>query len=85
MFNAEIVDAEAHVFCARVLTILRVFLALDAAKSGTRRRELLVPRAQLHKMYTLRQILIPAGRLVGSSSCWICCGRATRMATSSIR
>jgi transcription termination factor Rho len=59
MFNAEIVDAEAHVFCARVLTILRVFLALGAVKSDIRREELLVPQAQLRKMYVLRRILNP--------------------------
>jgi len=44
-----------------------VFLTLDAAKSGTRREELLVPQAQLHKMYVLRRILNPMGPMDGAA------------------
>jgi len=39
----------------------RVFPAMDIAKSGTRKEELLVPQAQLRKMYVLRRILNPMG------------------------
>jgi transcription termination factor Rho len=43
----------------------RVFPAMDIAKSGTRKEELLVPQAQLRKMYVLRRILNPMGPLDG--------------------
>ena len=39
----------------------RVFPAIDILKSGTRKEELLVDRAQLQKMYVLRRILNPMG------------------------
>ncbi|MEQ1615735.1 MAG: transcription termination factor Rho [Hyphomicrobiaceae bacterium] len=39
----------------------RIFPAIDIAKSGTRKEELLVPRDQLKKMYVLRRILNPMG------------------------
>ena len=39
----------------------RVFPAIDIAKSGTRKEELLVPQGQLKKMYVLRRILNPMG------------------------
>jgi transcription termination factor Rho len=39
----------------------RVFPAIDIAKSGTRKEELLVPPDQLKKMYVLRRILNPMG------------------------
>jgi transcription termination factor Rho len=39
----------------------RVFPAIDIAKSGTRKEDLLVPRDQLKKMYVLRRILNPMG------------------------
>ena len=41
----------------------RVFPAIDIAKSGTRKEELLVPRDQLQKMYVLRRILNPMGTM----------------------
>jgi transcription termination factor Rho len=41
----------------------RVFPAIDIAKSGTRKEELLVPRDQLKKMYVLRRILNPMGTM----------------------
>ena len=39
----------------------RVFPAIDVAKSGTRKEELLVDRATLSKMWVLRRILSPMG------------------------
>ena len=39
----------------------RVYPALDIAKSGTRKEDLLVQRDQLKKMYVLRRILNPMG------------------------
>ena len=41
----------------------RVFPAIDIARSGTRKEELLVPRDQLKKMYVLRRILNPMGTM----------------------
>src|SRR5690554_2571494 len=41
----------------------RVFPAIDILKSGTRKEELLVDRAQLSKMYVLRRILNPMGTM----------------------
>ncbi|GBE43289.1 hypothetical protein BMS3Bbin10_01365 [bacterium BMS3Bbin10] len=43
----------------------RVFPAIDIAKSGTRKEELLVPPDQLKKMYILRRILNPMGPMDG--------------------
>lgn len=39
----------------------RVFPSMDILRSGTRKEELLVDRAQLQKMYVLRRILNPMG------------------------
>src|SRR5687767_14704944 len=39
----------------------RVFPAIDILKSGTRKEELLVPRADLQKIFVLRRILAPMG------------------------
>ncbi len=41
----------------------RVFPAIDIAKSGTRKEELLVSEEQLKKMYVLRRILNPMGTM----------------------
>ncbi|MGF1620822.1 MAG: transcription termination factor Rho [Rhodomicrobiaceae bacterium] len=41
----------------------RVFPAIDIARSGTRKEELLVPAAQLKKMFVLRRILNPMGTM----------------------
>jgi transcription termination factor Rho len=41
----------------------RIFPAIDIARSGTRKEELLVPRDQLKKMYVLRRILSPMGTI----------------------
>ena len=43
----------------------RIFPAIDIAKSGTRKEELLVPPDQLKKMYVLRRILNPMGTMDG--------------------
>ncbi|WP_045442307.1 transcription termination factor Rho [Tepidicaulis marinus] len=39
----------------------RVFPAMDILKSGTRKEELLIDKAELQKMYVLRRILNPMG------------------------
>jgi len=41
----------------------RVFPAIDIARSGTRKEELLVPADQLKKVYVLRRILNPMGTM----------------------
>ena len=41
----------------------RVFPAIDIARSGTRKEELLVPPDQLQKVYILRRILNPMGTM----------------------
>ena len=41
----------------------RLFPAIDIARSGTRKEELLVDRDQLKKMYVLRRILNPMGTM----------------------
>jgi len=41
----------------------RVFPAIDVARSGTRKEDLLVPRDQLKKVYVLRRILNPMGTM----------------------
>jgi transcription termination factor Rho len=40
-----------------------VFPAIDIARSGTRKEELLVDKDQLKKMYVLRRILNPMGTM----------------------
>jgi len=41
----------------------RVFPAIDVARSGTRKEELLIPQDQLKKVYVLRRILNPMGTM----------------------
>jgi transcription termination factor Rho len=41
----------------------RVFPAIDIARSGTRKEELLVPADMLRKTYVLRRILNPMGTM----------------------
>jgi transcription termination factor Rho len=41
----------------------RVFPAMDIARSGTRKEELITPAAQLKKMFVLRRILNPMGTM----------------------
>ena len=43
----------------------RVFPAIDIARSGTRKEDLLVPAPQLKKMFVLRRILNPMGSMDG--------------------
>jgi transcription termination factor Rho len=43
----------------------RVFPAIDIARSGTRKEDLLVPAPQLKKMFVLRRILNPMGPMDG--------------------
>ncbi len=43
----------------------RVYPAIDIMKSGTRKEELLVEKAQLQKIYVLRRILAPMGTTDG--------------------
>ncbi len=45
----------------RKLADKRTFPAIDIAKSGTRKEELLVDKATLSKMWVLRRILLPMG------------------------
>ena len=61
----------------------RVFPAIDIAKSGTRKEDLLMTPEQLKKMYVLRRILNPMGRWRASSSCSTSSARPSRTATSS--
>ncbi|HBS35841.1 MAG TPA: transcription termination factor Rho, partial [Parvularcula sp.] len=39
----------------------RTYPAIDIAKSGTRKEDLLVPKSELQKVYVLRRILSPMG------------------------
>ncbi len=43
------------------MLIKRVFPAIDLLKSGTRKEELLVEKAELTKVFVLRRILNPMG------------------------
>jgi len=45
----------------RKLADKRIFPAIDIAKSGTRKEELLCDKAELSKMWVLRRILMPMG------------------------
>ena len=45
----------------RKISDKRIFPSIDIGKSGTRKEELLVARAQLSKMWVLRRILMPMG------------------------
>jgi transcription termination factor Rho len=40
-----------------------VFPAIDVARSGTRKEDLLIPSDQLKKVYVLRRILSPMGTI----------------------
>jgi len=51
----------SEVVLDRKVSDKRVFPAIDIARSGTRKEELLVPREQLAKTYILRRILNPMG------------------------
>ena len=51
----------AEIVMDRKLSDKRVFPAIDINKSGTRKEELLVDKAELSKMWVLRRILNPMG------------------------
>jgi transcription termination factor Rho len=53
----------SEVVLDRKVSDKRVFPAIDIARSGTRKEELLVPTDQLKKMYVLRRILNPMGTM----------------------
>jgi len=51
----------SEIILDRKLSDKRVFPAIDITKSGTRKEEVLVDRAELSKMWVLRRILNPMG------------------------
>jgi transcription termination factor Rho len=51
----------SEIILDRKVSDKRVFPAIDVARSGTRKEELLVPHDQLKKVYVLRRILNPMG------------------------
>ncbi len=53
----------SEIILDRKLADKRTFPALDIAKSGTRKEELLVDRGTLSKMWVLRRILMPMGTI----------------------
>ncbi|MBF0889213.1 MULTISPECIES: transcription termination factor Rho [Gluconobacter] len=53
----------AELILDRKLADKRTFPAIDITKSGTRKEELLVDRAELSKMWVLRRILAPMGTM----------------------
>ena len=46
-----------EIILSRTLEQLRIFPAIDVLKSGTRREELLIPKKNLEKIWTLRREL----------------------------
>ena len=53
----------SEVILDRKVSDKRVFPAIDVARSGTRKEDLLIPRDQLRKVYVLRRILNPMGAM----------------------
>jgi len=53
----------SEIILDRKVSDKRVFPAIDVARSGTRKEELLVPKDQLKKVYVLRRILNPMGTM----------------------
>ena len=53
----------SEVVLDRKMADKRVFPAIDIMKSGTRKEELLLDKAKLHKIYVLRRILDPMGTI----------------------
>ncbi len=51
----------SEIILDRKVSDKRVFPAIDVARSGTRKEDLLIPRDQLKKTYVLRRILNPMG------------------------
>ena len=52
-----------EVILDRKVSDKRVFPAIDVARSGTRKEDLLIPRDQLRKVHVLRRILNPMGSM----------------------
>ncbi len=55
----------SEIILDRKVSDKRVFPAIDIARSGTRKDELLVPKDQLRKIHVLRRILNPMGTMDG--------------------
>ncbi len=55
----------SEIILDRKVSDKRIFPAIDVARSGTRKEELLVPKDQLKKVYVLRRILNPMGAMDG--------------------
>jgi transcription termination factor Rho len=53
----------SEIILDRKVSDKRVFPAIDVARSGTRKEDLLIPRDQLRKVYVLRRILNPMGAM----------------------
>jgi transcription termination factor Rho len=53
----------SEIILDRKVSDKRVFPAIDVARSGTRKEDLLVPKDQLKKVYVLRRILNPMGTM----------------------
>ena len=51
----------SEIILDRKISDKRIYPAIDITKSGTRKEELLVPKAQLQKMWVLRRIINPMG------------------------
>ena len=55
----------SEIILDRKVSDKRVFPAIDVARSGTRKEDLLIPPDQLKKVYVLRRILNPMGTMDG--------------------
>jgi transcription termination factor Rho len=55
----------SEIILDRKVSDKRVFPAIDIARSGTRKEDLLIPKDQLRKVYVLRRILNPMGTMDG--------------------
>ena len=53
----------SEIILDRKLSDKRVYPAIDITKSGTRKEDLLVGKDTLSKMYVLRRIINPLGKL----------------------
>ncbi len=53
----------SEIILDRKVSDKRVYPALDVARSGTRKEDLLIPKDQLKKVYVLRRILNPMGTM----------------------
>ena len=54
-----------EIILSRTLERLRIFPAIDALKSGTRREELLIPKENLEKIWKLRRELSEMSEVEG--------------------